>query len=455
MIYPSRARESYCLPYSPLALAYLGRHTPGHYRISVHDEYVGRAVDPGSLRCDIAAFSPLTPGISRAYELADALRTRGVTCVAGGPHVSALPDEALQHFDAVVIGEGERSWPDLLADFERGDLRRIYRLPPSERLDDLGTPRRDLIDRAYRFPSVITSRGCPHRCSYCYLSALGGGSYRTVPHDTVLEDLERLRDDRIIIIVDENFAGYGPDDFEDRKDLLTGMIRRGVRHVWGCQATAAISRDDELLRLMHRAGCRAVFIGFETVQRQGLIEIRKTHNVDLDYRSVVQRLHRRGLAVIASCILGLDTQDRAYPRLLVRALKDAQVDFTRVFYLTAWPGTPLFTRMEREGRASHDWDRVRKDVPSLVYRHFTAAELGKARDLVLRKMLGTGHLVRVVLRWLPREPSLIPLLVRTVREQRPKPAGEETCDNASTTSSPATGRWTACSSRAGPSSTLR
>jgi radical SAM superfamily enzyme YgiQ (UPF0313 family) len=419
-VYPSRAAEAYSLLYAPLALPYLGRHTPSHYRITLHDEFVGGRVDPDRLRTDLVAFSAMTPGIARSYELADSLRARGVTCVAGGPHVSSLPEEALQHFDAIVIGEGEWSWPSLLGDFEAGRIQRVYRTAPPESLDDLGRPRRELIHPAYRFPSVTTSRGCRHRCSFCYLTALGSNNYRRIPHEVVLEDLERLRGEDILIVVDENFVGDGPGDFADRKILLDRMISRRFGHLWGCQATVAVARDRELMRLLYRAGCRAVFIGFETASREGLAEIGKHHNEGVDYRDVVRRLHRHGIAVIASCILGLDSQDRQYPRELVRALKRAEVDFTRVFYLTAWPGTPLFERLDREGRVSRDWDRVRKDVPSLVYRHFSPDSLRRARDLVLREMLGVSYVLRVLLRWIFRERSLVRLFLVLVRQQRPR-----------------------------------
>jgi radical SAM superfamily enzyme YgiQ (UPF0313 family) len=420
MIYPSRTKESINteLVYSPLALAYLARHTPSHFDISLEDEYVGADVDPRRLRADIVAFSPITPGINRAYELADVLRARGITCVAGGAHVSALPDEGLEHFDSVVVGEGEQPWERLVADFEAGRLEPRYSGRMDVSLESLGTPAREYIHPKYGSPALMTSRGCPHACSFCYLNAFPHRKYRPIPHDTVLEDLETLRGSRHVIVTDENFMGYSAADTEDRKVLLERWIRRGHRFFWGCQTTATLAYEPELMDLMHRSGCRAVFIGFEVVDREGLKEINKPQNFDLDYGDVIARLHDHKLAVIASCIIGLDSQRYGYHRQLIRDLRETGADYPRVFFMTAWPGTPLFDRLEKEGRVCRDWDAVRKDVPSIKFKHYTSRQILDARKEVMDAFFHPLNVARILGRWVLRDRSLLTFFLGKVVTNR-------------------------------------
>jgi radical SAM superfamily enzyme YgiQ (UPF0313 family) len=389
MVYPSRYNETRGeeLLYSPLALAYVARHTPDHYRIALDDEYVGEKVDAARLKADLVAFSPITPGITRAYELADELRSRGITCVSGGAHVTALPDEALEHFDAVIAGEGEGPWRELLEDFEAGRLREAYFGRMDVALDDLGTPRRDLIHENYEYPSVMTSRGCPYHCSFCYLTVFPHRRYRAIPHETVLADFDTVRDYPVVVVTDENFMGYGEPAVEDRKILLEKMIRRNYRFYWGCQTTVTVADDPELLDLMYRSGCRAVFLGFEATDESALKEI-------------------------ASCILGMDAHDKDYPGRLIRDLREADADFPRVFLMTAWPGTPLFDRLEKEGRASRDWDRVRKDMPSIQFKHFTHEEIVRARGEILDAFFNVFSISRKVARWMLKDRSILFLFVR-------------------------------------------
>lgn len=420
MIYPSRTKETNTeeLLYSPLALAYLARHTPKHFKVTTYDEYVGEDVDPNKLDADLVAFSAITPGINRAYALASSLRKRGITCVGGGAHVSALPDEALEHFDSIVIGEGEAAWRNLLADFDRGKLEKTYFGPMDVPLDRLGTPCREQIHPNYHYPSVTTSRGCPHACSFCYLTVFKQRKYRLIPNETVLEDLDSVKDSPVVVITDENFIGYSASDMEDRKILLEKIIRRGYKFLWGCQTTVNLSNQPELMSLMYRAGCRAVFIGFEAVTEESLREIRKSHNVGVDYKEVVKKLHRHKLAVIASTILGMDSHQGDYHKKLISTLKEARADFPRVFLMTAWPGTPLFEQLEEEGRASHDWDSVRKDIPTVKFKHYTHEEILQARKEILDSFFNFSNIFRMFLWWLPRERSLFLLFLKLTFRHR-------------------------------------
>jgi radical SAM superfamily enzyme YgiQ (UPF0313 family) len=409
MVYPSRIKENVSaeLLYSPLSLGYLARHTPDHYKMTLYDEYVGADIDPENVDADLVAVSAITPGIRRAYEIGDRLKKRGIKTIIGGAHVTALPEEALQHYDTVCMGEGEGPWERFLKDYESGKAENTYYGPCDAPLDDLGTPRRDMCHPNYHYPSVMTSRGCPYSCSFCYLTVFKERKYRTIPHETILEDLDSIKDNSMVIVTDENFIGYSEKDFEDRKVLLEKMIRKNYRFVWGCQSTTTLASQPELMDLMHRSGCRAVFVGFESVEQEGLKQIRKNHNVGLDYREIIARLHDHKLAVIASTIFGLDSHTKNYPKQLIKEMKKAQVDFPRVFFATAWPGTPFFESLEKEGRVSRDWDEVRKDVPSIKFKHFTREEAIAGRKEVVDAFFNVFSTILVISRWILRDRTLL------------------------------------------------
>ena len=409
MVYPSRTKENVSaeLLYSPLSHGYLARHTPDHYEIALYDEYVGADIDPDTVEADLVAVSAITPGIRRAYEIGDRLRKRGIKTIIGGAHVTALPQEALQHFDTVCSGEGEGPWKQYLKDFESGKTLPTYYGPCNVSLDDLGPPRRDMCHANYQYPSLMTSRGCPYSCSFCYLTVFKERKYRTIPHEAILNDLETIKNNFAVIVTDENFIGYTETDFQDRKILLEKMIRKNYKFVWGCQSTTTLATQPELMDLMYRSGCRAVFVGFETVEQEGLKQIRKNHNVGLDYNEIAAKLHEHKLAVIASTILGLDSQTKSYPQQLIKAMKKARVDFPRVFFATAWPGTPFFESLEKEGRASRNWDEVRKDVPSIQFKHFTGEEAMAARKKVVDAFFNPFSILRVISRWLLKDRTLL------------------------------------------------
>ncbi len=407
--YPSlyKENEGIDILYGPLALAYLAAHTPDNYDLSLYDEYVGENLNPETIKADIVAFSSITSGINRAYQLADILRKRGICCVLGGAHGTALTDEALEHFDVVVKGEGEAPWLSFLKDYENGKIKPVYQGKMNISLKTLGVPDRRFIHANYPYPSLMTSRGCPFHCTFCYLSIYTDRKYRTIPHETVLEDMENLRNEKLIIITDENFIGYGENDYKNRRDLLRKMITRNFQFIWGCQASVNIAFQPELLKLMYQAGCRAIFIGYETNNTSSLEFLNKKHNLKLDYKKVVKNIHREKMAVIASTILGLDDQKKNYHYHLIKDLKRIKVDLVRVFYITAWPGTPFYTTMEKQNRIFKKWGKLRKDIPTFKYKHYSQTEIIEARNEVVNTFYKKSHMIRIILRWILKDRSLL------------------------------------------------
>jgi radical SAM superfamily enzyme YgiQ (UPF0313 family) len=422
MIYPSKTDESRttAVLYHPLALAYMARHTPDYYNIKIYDEYVGERADPKKIHADLVAFSALTPGINRAYELADKFRKKGIICVCGGPHVTALPDEALEHFDSVIMGEGEMPWRDFLKDFENKETKKKYYGPSNVPLDDLGTPRRDLVNPKYYASTIITSRGCPYNCSFCYLTVFKQRAYRLIPHATVLEDFESLRGESYVAGVDENFVGHTKEHLKDRKRLLKKMIKRRFKFHWGCQVPITIADHPDLLSLMYKAGCRAVYVGLEAVDenKEDLRKIQKHHNVGRDYKEAIREIHEHNIGVIGSAILGLDSHRPGYPKKFLKMAKESKIDAVALFFLTAWPGTPLFRQLEKEGRECRDWDWVRKDLPSIKFKNYTHEEIMKDKVEILNSFFSPFNIAKIFMRWVAKDRSILSLFIRTAIRTR-------------------------------------
>jgi radical SAM superfamily enzyme YgiQ (UPF0313 family) len=352
--------------FQPLGLAYVAAVTPPHWNVKIADENFGQLPLEDA---DLVGITAFTGNINRAYELSRQYRERGARVVIGGIHASMIPEEAQRYADAVVIGEAEAVWPDVIRDFESGKLSGIYRGP---RLD-LGDanlcgvrPRRDLLDSRYVFQSVNTSRGCPFNCDFCSVSRYLGNEYRQRPARDVLDELAGVPG-RYVFFLDDNLVGYTPDSRERAKEIFRGMIERRMHKRWWMQTSINTADDEELLDLAARSGCMFALIGFESIDEASLRDMKKGINVRIgveNYRRVVRTFHRHGIAVIGSFIIGNDHESPAYYRQLARFLVAAGVDIVQLFILTPLPGTALFERMQAEGRLLDtdfpaDWAKYR------------------------------------------------------------------------------------------------
>ncbi|HYD00331.1 MAG TPA: radical SAM protein [Phycisphaerales bacterium] len=312
---------------------------------------------------NLVAISTMTAQVKDAYAVADWYRGRGVKVVMGGLHVTALPEEALGHCDAVVVGEAEPVWERLLADAERGALRRVYRRSEEEPDFDLAAapmPRFELLDiHRYNRLTVQTTRGCPHACDFCASSITLTKKYKVKPVDRVMAELERIRsvwpegERPFIEFADDNsFASRGA-----AKKLLTAMAAergagRGVS--WFTEVDLSIAWEPELLELMRESGCRQVLIGLESPVEEGLDGLETRRNWKLKqhcrYEEAVRLIQSRGITVNGCFILGLDGQiPDVFDRVAEFAERTSLFD-VQITVLTPFPGTPLYARLEREGR---------------------------------------------------------------------------------------------------------
>ncbi len=304
--------------------------------------------------CDAAAFSSYTAQIKDAYTLADSYRAEGVPTVIGGLHVSVLPDEALEHCDAVVAGEGETSWPRVIADMEAGQLAGVYSSDGVEYdLSNSPIPRFDLlVPEDYNRLTVQTQRGCPWQCEFCASSILLTSRFKQKPVPRVIREIDAIKS----IWTDEPFVELADDNtFVNKRygrELAEAMGGLGVR--WFTETDVSIAGDTELLRLLKEAGCRELLIGFESPTEEGLegLELKqnwKRKQFDR-YRRVVEIVQSHGIAVNACFILGLDGDGPEVFEAVEQFVEDTLPFDVQITALTPFPGTPLYQRLLAEGR---------------------------------------------------------------------------------------------------------
>jgi radical SAM superfamily enzyme YgiQ (UPF0313 family) len=334
-------RSSDAMP--PLAMGILAARSPG-WDVTFYDEKAEAL--PAADRPDLAALSVETYTARRAYAVADAYRARGVPVVMGGYHPTFLPDEALEHADAVVIGDAEGVWEQLLADFASGQLKPRYTGGNQRALTDYRLDRS--IYQGKRYAPVALAqygRGCRFACDFCSIHAFYGADLRVRPVDGLVAEIDRLPKRRLLFFVDDNLFGR-KSDLHTLLDALEPLGRR-----WSCQISIDVARDERLLDRLARAGCRFVLIGFESLNPASLRQMSKHWNtVSGPYRNVVNALHRRGIGIYGTFVFGYDadTPD-TFARTLDFAL-EARLEIANFNPLTPTPGSALYDRLLSEGR---------------------------------------------------------------------------------------------------------
>ncbi len=334
-----------------LTLPTVAALTPPDVEVSITDENV-EGIDYDE-PVDLVGLTAMTMHAPDAYRIADEFRGRGVPVVMGGIHASLLLDEAKGHADSVVVGEAEGVWPQVVEDARDGRLRPLYRAQRVADLAGLPPPRMDLLkaDAYERIGCVQTTRGCPFQCDYCTVSQFFGRTYRTRPVEEVIREVESLGE-RFMAFVDDNVVG----DPRYAKELFRRLAPLGVK--WGGQASLTIAQDPELLRLAAHSGCYSLFIGIESLDPANLLDVHKRINRVEDYERAIKTLRDHGIVVVGSFILGLDHDDEGVFERTLRFCERNEIVLPVFFILTPLPGTPLYQRMEQEGRIlSRDWGR--------------------------------------------------------------------------------------------------
>lgn len=379
----SRINKSYGNQFrvwKPLSLLILAALTPPEWDTIVIDENLGIPDYLAMPRPNLVGITAFTAQSNRAYKVAEEFRGRGVPVVMGGMHATMRSAEALEKVDAVVSGEAESTWANVLDDVRQGTLKRIY-VGNRLEMDKVPPARHDLLPFGYRLGAIQTTRGCPLNCTFCSVTAFSGGRFRHRPIEDVVHEFKFIRE-KYVLIVDDNLIGTRRDHIAHTKDLFWAMIQAKLGKKWVAQVTINMADDEELLRLAAKAGCFAVYIGFESPSEAGLRELKKEFNLrkGSDIRASVRRIQRHGIPVVGSFIMGLDIDERGIGQKIATAARCYGLDFINVLLLTPLPGTRLWQRMESEGRIiamafPEDWKYYTLTFPVARYNHLSWTEI--------------------------------------------------------------------------------
>jgi radical SAM superfamily enzyme YgiQ (UPF0313 family) len=340
------------LRYQPLTLTTLASLIPAElpHEVRLIDE--GIADVPDDLAADLVGITVITGTAMRAYELADRFRARGITVVLGGPHVTLIPDDAQPHADAIVAGYAEDTWPQLLLDFAAGKLQPRYNQSPGLDIGGRPFPRRELLPSRHFLTSNVfeATRGCVHACDFCVVPTAWGRKPLHKPVAEVVADI-RQHGARKLIFVDLNLVAHRGYAIE----LFTALIPLRVQ--WYGLATVLLAGDPELLELCARSGCRGLLMGLESISPANLRQNHKGFNAPENYAAVVERLHAHGIALQGCFVFGLDEDG---PDVFLKTAEfavAAGIDLPRFAVVTPFPNTPLYLRLEAEGRIlTRNWE---------------------------------------------------------------------------------------------------
>jgi radical SAM superfamily enzyme YgiQ (UPF0313 family) len=335
----------------------------------------------------LVGIGAMTRMIAKAYRMADAVRAAGVPVVMGGPHVTEVPDEALgrdggpRHADAVALGEADETWPQIVADAARGELKDTYapvdaagkeRKPslqpyPSIPWESMNLDQFNIIPKfmapllrrigggwaTFRIIPVESGRGCPYGCEFCTVTGFFGDSIRFRANDCVVNELLRLKaraksegGQVTVFFIDDNFAI----NIKRTKSLLRAIIAAGAEVFWTAQISANLLRDEELLDLIQASGGKWIFIGMESIDPANLADVNKNFNKPAEYAAVLDRLAQRNLLAITSFIFGLDNDTPGVADRTLGQIRNWPPGLPVFGQLTPFPSTPLYARLLAAGR---------------------------------------------------------------------------------------------------------
>ena len=329
-------------------MPYLAARAPENWQVSHVDEEAGE-ID-WNIQADVVAITFHTPSAYHAYSLAANFRQRGACVVMGGPHVTLLPEEAGRHADVIFIGEAEGLWEEFLRGFEAGTYRKVYQQTAAPSLENVPMARKALFHRKDHTNGVLfATRGCPSRCDFCTIGVMYRHGLRTRPIAEVAAEYASF-EGKVIIFWDDNIAG----DRDYAKRLFRAITP--YRKWWSSQASIHAGRDDELLDAAARSGCKQLFLGLESISQSSVSGVRKGFNRVEEYARIIERIHAHGIAVQAGMVFGFDHDTPEIFSRTVDFLEETGVQNATFNMLTPYPGTPLFRRLEAEGRIlTRDW----------------------------------------------------------------------------------------------------
>ena len=383
--------------FPPLGLGYIAAATPPECKIEFIDENVEEFVP---LNADLVALSVMTIQANRSYEICNIYKKMGIPVVVGGIHASMLPEEALNYASAVVIGEADQLWPQVIEDFMANRLRKIYKSNSFPSVDNMVIPKRDIYSKKYKYDTIQTSRGCPFNCEFCSVSVFNGRNFRLRPVDEVVEELKTIKK-KLIFFVDDNIIGFGRQNEERAMELFEAIIRSGIKKYWISQASVNVAKNEELLKLMKKSGCQGLLMGFESIEPGKLEEYRKVQNVKQNkspeklYKGVIDKLHKHGLSVNGYFCYGYRDTKQSILDSLNFILK-AKLDVVNTPIIVPTPGTLLYKKLYDQINFKNfpqDWNKY---LGMLVYQPIAESrkEFYKAYIVSAEKLISIKQILR-------------------------------------------------------------
>jgi|HubBroStandDraft_6_1064221.scaffolds.fasta_scaffold00094_5 radical SAM superfamily enzyme YgiQ (UPF0313 family) len=333
----------------PLAPATLAGLTPrdGGTEIRFYDDRTENI--PFDEPTDLVAMSVETYTAKRSYQIASEYRRRGVPVVMGGFHPTLVPEETSEFAESIVIGEAEGLWPEVLEDFRGGRLRRVYKQPRRPALTGL-RPDRSIFEGKRYLPVglVEAGRGCHLQCEFCAIQAYFKNTQTRRPADEIIDEIRRIKKP-LIFFVDDNITS----NMDQAKEFFRKLIPLKIR--WVSQASINAAHDEEFLKLIKASGCQGLLIGFETLNPENLKRMRKSFNMMKGgYEKALENLRRHEIRLYVTFILGYDEDNGDTLRETLEFAQRHKFYIVAFNHLTPFPGTPLYKRLQSEGRLLYD-----------------------------------------------------------------------------------------------------
>ncbi|MBO4324502.1 MAG: radical SAM protein [Lachnospiraceae bacterium] len=350
------------LHYAPITLALLAALVPAELNaeVVIYDE-TAEAI-PLDTDADVIAITCITGTSSRCYRYADYFRSLGKKVLLGGVHPSLAPDEAAQHADAVLVGLGEKTFPQALLDIRDGCLKPMYRGDGCVDIANRPLPRKDLLkkEKYITLNTVEAVRGCNHSCTFCAYPAAFGRRVITRPVEDVIAEIKTFKG-KPVIFPDVNLIA----DMKYAKELFTAMIP--LKKWWFGLTTTAIGQNDEMLDIFKKSGCKGLLVGFESVNQETQKSIHKGVNRVSEYKELMKKLHKKGIMVMGCFAFGADEDGPDVFQRTVDLCIEAKIDLPRFSIITPFPGTEFYRELEEQGRII-ERDYAMYDVEHCVYK---------------------------------------------------------------------------------------
>ena len=376
--------------YPIITLPYIAALTPTEHEVKIINEiYDDIDFDED---VDLIGITCYTMTAKRVYEIADEFRKRGKTVILGGYHPTAMTEEALQHADCIIKGMAELNWPRAIRDFEKGKLKTIYERDHDFDISNAPPLRRDLIKHNPIIGALQTTRGCANRCEFCAISSFCGNVVKQRPVKEVVEEIKDMPN-KIFIFHDPHLTQHRKYAME----IFKGIIKEKIHKSWCANGTANIlgKVDDEFLNLASKSGCVEWFVGFESVSQEALNNIKKTHNKVEDFKKMIKRVHDYGMTIQGGIIFGFDEDTPDIFETTLETISDWELDVLEINILTPYPGTPLYERLEKEGRIlTKDWSRYNQIDVVFQPKNMTVEELREGASLVAKEFYSWPNIIK-------------------------------------------------------------